>query len=44
MTKPLVNEYAEAVKKAYTDILDRSRVDVRLTTDGLQVDSSMTFK
>jgi len=42
--KTVVNEYAEAVKKAYTDILDRSRVDVRLTTDGLQVNSSMTFK
>ena len=42
--KPVVNEYAEAVKKAYTDILDRSRVDVRLTTKGMHIDSKMTFK
>ena len=42
--KPVVNEYAEAVKKAYTDILDRSRVNVRLTTDGMHIDSKMTFK
>lgn len=41
---PSVNEYAEAVKKAYTDILDRSRVDVRLTTEGMHIDSKMTFK
>lgn len=42
--KPPVNEYAEAVKQAYTDILDRSRVDVRLTTKGMHIDSKMTFK
>ena len=42
--KPVVNEYAEAVKQAYTDILDRSRVDVRLTTEGMHIDSKMTFK
>jgi len=40
----VVNEYADAVQKAYTDILGRSRVDVRLTSDGLQIDNSMTFK
>lgn len=41
---PEVNEYAEAVQKAYTDILDRSRVDVRLTSKGMHIDSKMTFK
>jgi len=40
----VVNEYADAVQKAYTDILGRSRVDVRLTSDGLQIDNSVTFK
>jgi len=39
-----VNEYAEAMKQAYNDILDRSRVDVRLTRKGMHVDSKMTFK
>jgi len=42
--EPVVNEYAEAVKAAYNDILDRSRVDIRLTSDGMQIDSSVTFK
>jgi len=40
----VVNEYADAVQKAYTDILGHSRVDVRLTADGLQIDNSVTFK
>jgi hypothetical protein len=39
-----INEYSEAVKDVYMDMLDRSRVDMRLSTEGLQVDSSMTFK
>jgi len=39
-----VNDFSEAVKKVYSDTLDRSRVDVRLTSDGLHIDSSMTFK
>lgn len=39
-----INEYAEAMKQAYNDILDRSRVDVRLTGKGMHVDSKMTFK
>ena len=39
-----VNEYAEAMKQAYNDILDRSRVDVRLTRKGMHIDSKMTFK
>jgi hypothetical protein len=39
-----VNEFSEAMEKAYTDTLGRSRVDVRLTADGLRVDTSLTFK
>jgi hypothetical protein len=42
--QPGVHEFSEAVKKAYTDTLGRSRVDMRLTADGLHVDTSMTFK
>jgi hypothetical protein len=38
------HEYSEAVKQSYTAMLDRSRVDMRLTSDGLIIDSSMTFK
>jgi len=39
-----VNEYSEAVKSSYTDILGHSRLDMRLSADGLRIDSSMTFK
>jgi hypothetical protein len=39
-----VLEYAEAVEQSYTAMLDRSRVDMRLTSDGLVINSSMTFK
>lgn len=39
-----VNEYAESMKEVYMEILDRSRIDMRLTGDGLQIDNSMTFK
>ncbi|MDX2417867.1 MAG: hypothetical protein QNK19_10445 [Xanthomonadales bacterium] len=39
-----VNEYAEAVKKAYTDILGQSHVEMRLTADGLHIDTSLNFK
>lgn len=39
-----VHEYSEAVKQSYTAMLDRSRVDMRLTSEGLVIDSSMTFK
>jgi hypothetical protein len=39
-----VNEYAEAVRESYSDMLGRSRVDMRLTPDGLVIDSTMTFK
>ena len=41
---PKINEYSEAVKDVYMEILDRSRVDMRLTTEGLQIDNSITFK
>jgi len=37
-------EFSEAVKKVYKDTLGQSRVDVRLTADGLHIDSSITFK
>ncbi len=39
-----VDEYSEAVKKAYKDMLGQSRVDMRFTAEGLQIDNSMTFK
>jgi len=39
-----VHEFSEAMKQVYTDMLGQSRVDVRLTPDGLHIDSSMTFK
>ena len=38
------DEFSEAVKKVYTDMLGQSRVDVRLKPDGLHIESSMTFK
>lgn len=38
------HEYSEAVKQSYSAMLDRSRVDMRLTSDGLVIDSSITFK
>lgn len=41
---PMINEYSEAMKEVYMEILDRSRVDMRLTGEGLQIDNSMTFK
>lgn len=39
-----VNEYSEAMQEIYMEILDRSRVDMRLTGKGLQIDNNMTFK
>ena len=39
-----INEYSEAVKDVYMKILDRSRVEMRLTDEGLHLDSSITFK
>ena len=41
---PKIDEYSEAVTDVYMEILDRSRVDMRLTTEGLQIDNSITFK
>jgi len=40
----IINEYSEAMKEVYMEILDRSRIDMRLTGEGLQIDNSMTFK
>ena len=42
--QPGVNEYSEALEKAYRQMLDRSRVDMYLTTEGLIIENSMTFK
>ena len=42
--KATVNEYSEAMKEVYMEILDRSRVEMRLTGEGLQIDNSLTFK
>jgi len=39
-----INAYSEAVKDVYMEILDRSQVDMRLTSEGLQIDNSITFK
>jgi hypothetical protein len=39
-----VNEYAEAVKQAYQDMLGRSGVEMRFSGDGLHIESSMTFR
>jgi len=41
---PVAYENSEALKKAYADMLGRSRVEMRLTPGGLVIDSSMTFK
>ena len=41
---PAVHEYSEAMKEAYKDILGHSSLEMRLTPDGLHIDSSMTFK
>lgn len=39
-----VHDFSEDMKAAYKDILGHSRVEMRLTTDGLHIDNSMTFK
>jgi hypothetical protein len=39
-----LHKYSEATSKSYTDMLDRSRVDMRFTSDGLVIDNEMTFK
>ncbi|HEY5775789.1 MAG TPA: hypothetical protein VIS57_06875, partial [Xanthomonadales bacterium] len=40
----VVEEYSEAVEQVYTDMLDRSRINVRLNPDGLHIDTDLTFK
>jgi hypothetical protein len=42
--RPNIIEYSEAMKEVYMQVLDRSRVDIRLTTEGLVIENSMTFK
>lgn len=44
LAKTPVHEFSEAMKKVYRDTFGQSRVDVRLTPDGLHIDNSMTFK
>jgi hypothetical protein len=39
-----INEMAEALRQSYTSLLGYSRVDMKMTSDGLLVDSRMTFK
>jgi hypothetical protein len=39
-----VQDFSEAMKQVYTDMLGQSLVVVRLTPDGLHIDNSMTFK
>jgi hypothetical protein len=39
-----VHDYSEAVRQSYIDMLGRSRVDMRFTSDGLVIDNEMTFK
>ena len=38
------DEFSDAFMSSYKAMLGRSRVDMRLTADGLVIDSSMTFK
>ena len=37
-------EYSEAMKKVYADMLGQSRLEMRFTTDGLQIDNNIKFK
>ena len=39
-----VDELNDAVRETYTQMLERSRLEVHLTPAGLRVDSSLTFK
>jgi len=39
-----LHELSEAFKTSYTSMLGRSRVDMRLSGEGLVIDSHMTFK
>lgn len=38
------DEFAEAFRASYTAMLGRSRVDMRFTTQGLVIDSTLSFK
>jgi hypothetical protein len=38
------DEFSRAVRESYTNMFDRSRVDMRFTKEGLVIDSSITFK
>ncbi|MGA9573566.1 MAG: hypothetical protein WBS20_06430 [Lysobacterales bacterium] len=40
----VVHEYADALKQAYAQALGYSRVEMRLSPDGLHIDNSLTFK
>jgi hypothetical protein len=39
-----VRDASEAMRQAYANAVDRSQVNARFTTDGLLIDSHMTFK
>jgi len=43
-SQPGSDEFSEAVMDSYRAMFDRSRVDARLTSSGLVIDSSITFK
>lgn len=36
--------YTEEIKQLYIDMLGRSRIDMKFTSEGLSIDSKMTFK
>ena len=38
------HEYTEEMKQLYIDMLGRSRIDMKFTSEGLSIDSKMTFK
>ena len=40
----LPHEYSEAFRNSYKELLGRSYVEMRFTTEGLVIDSNMTFK
>lgn len=44
MRNSQMNDLAEAFKQSYSDMLGRSRIDMRFTSEGLVIDSLMTFK
>ena len=39
-----MNELVDALRTSYTEMLGRSRLDMRFSGDGLVIDSRMTFK